>query len=361
MINYMIWPKRLLILFARVQYLVSHTQEILVHLAVKVTMVLRGTLNLIILILIRWTDYKILIHQDKIKFIPHRLERVDMVQVILIPQPEWVDMVVGVGTNMAALCCGGHRTLGHQTHNGHLVCLQPIWDKQMAAIETFCTHSIKTFCTQSIVPSSSSVLVNTKQQEVKSQAASLGDDKNNNNKSFVVVDLKSTCWDSDENKDRRLRQEIVEFSSVLVDAATGHTKSTFHKYVIPTENHVLSEYCKNYNGIEQEAVERRNGAVMLSEALHLQQEWIGKPTNWNAVVVTWGNWDCRTMLKQECSHKKLPIPDYFAQWINLKRPFADKYGNGYWSKSVKEALEATEVLEWEGRDALLDETLLLSP
>ena len=29
----------------------------------------------------------------QIKFIPHRLERVDMVQVILIPQPEWVDMV----------------------------------------------------------------------------------------------------------------------------------------------------------------------------------------------------------------------------------------------------------------------------
>ena len=67
-----------------------------------------------------------------------------------------------------------------------------------------------------------------------------------------------------------------------------------------------------------------------------------------SVVVTWGNWDCRTMLKQECSHKKLPIPDYFAQWINLKTPFADKYSNGYWRKPVKAALEATEVLEWEG-------------
>ena len=52
---------------------------------------------------------------------------------------------------------------------------------------------------------------------------------------------------------RLLRQEIVEFSSVLVDAATGHPKSTFHKYVIPTENHVLSEYCKNYNGINHQA------------------------------------------------------------------------------------------------------------
>ncbi|CAD6215369.1 unnamed protein product [Miscanthus lutarioriparius] len=165
--------------------------------------------------------------------------------------------------------------------------------------------------------------------------ASFGDGKNNNKKSssdqFVVVDLKATCWNRDDNK-YGVSQEIIEFSSVLVDAATGHPmSSTFHEYVIPTEHHELSEFCKNYNGIKQEDVQRGNGAVTLSEALQLHEAWIQENNNGRGggggggggsgsgsgldvnssaavVVVTWGNWDCRTMLKQECLRKDLRIP-----------------------------------------------------
>jgi inhibitor of KinA sporulation pathway (predicted exonuclease) len=107
--------------------------------------------------------------------------------------------------------------------------------------------------------------------------------------------LKATCWDSDENK-------LVEFSSVLVDAATGHPKSTFHKYVIPTENQVLSDYCKNYNGIKQKHVTRRAGAVTLSDqgaedapSLDISRLWRWPERERRGDV---GSWDCRTMLKE---------------------------------------------------------------
>ncbi|XP_044452144.1 uncharacterized exonuclease domain-containing protein At3g15140-like isoform X2 [Triticum aestivum] len=171
---------------------------------------------------------------------------------------------------------------------------------------------------------------------------------------FVVVDFKATCeatcaatCQAGVNSNR---QEIIEFSSILVDAVTGQSVSAFHTYVCPIIHPELSEFCKKYNGILQTEVE---AGVMLSEALQMHQAWLKEVETKNGghlsfTVVTWGTWDCRTMLRQECLFKKVHIPHYFYQWINLKKPFTEKFGNKYWSAPVKTAVDDVG-LNWRGR------------
>lgn len=146
----------------------------------------------------------------------------------------------------------------------------------------------------------------------------------------MVIDLKATCLGLDEKKfywgDRPFEPEIIEFSSVLVDAATGDIKSVFHTYVRPIK-HKLGSFCMDYNGISQEDVEGED-AVMLSEALEAHRAWLednGCGGGSGVVVTTWGDWDCRTLLKQECHRKKLHIPGYLSRWMNLKKPFVETY------------------------------------
>lgn len=162
---------------------------------------------------------------------------------------------------------------------------------------------------------------------------------------FVVVDLKATC-DKGVNINP---QEIIEFSSILVNAVTGQPASTFHTYVCPIIHPELTEFCKEYNGILQTDVE---AGVMLSEALQMHQAWLKEAETKNGgrlsfAIVTWGDSDCRTMLMQECSFKHVTIPYYFYQWINLKKPFAEKFGDNYLLAPVLEAVQEAG-LKWKG-------------
>uniref|UniRef100_A0A453A4T9 Exonuclease domain-containing protein n=1 Tax=Aegilops tauschii subsp. strangulata TaxID=200361 RepID=A0A453A4T9_AEGTS len=162
---------------------------------------------------------------------------------------------------------------------------------------------------------------------------------------FVIVDLKATG----EKGVNINPLEIIEFSSILVDAVTGQQASTFHTYVCPIMHPELSEFCKEYNGILQTNVE---AGVMLSEALQMHQAWLKEAETKNGgslsfAVVTWGDWDCRTILMQECSFKHVTIPYYFYQWINLKKPFAEKFGDNYLLAPVLEAVQAAG-LKWKG-------------
>lgn len=139
-------------------------------------------------------------------------------------------------------------------------------------------------------------------------------------------------------------------SSIFVNAITGESVSTFHTYVTPEIHPKLSEFCKEYNGILQTDVE---AGVKLSEALQIHQAWLKEAETKNGgrlsfAVVTWGDWDCRTMLKQECLFKQVAIPYYFYRWINLKKPFAEVFGDNNSSAPLPEALQAAG-LNWRGR------------
>ncbi|KAF6150075.1 hypothetical protein GIB67_002857 [Kingdonia uniflora] len=158
---------------------------------------------------------------------------------------------------------------------------------------------------------------------------------------FVVIDFEATC-----DKDKKPNpQEIIEFPSVLVNSMNNQIESSFQTYVRPIFHQHLTNFCKDLTGIQQEQVDR---GVLLSEALLMHDKWLEdigvKKTNF--AVVTWGDWDCSTMLESECRFKRIRKPDYFNRWINLRVPFNEVY------RGVRCSLiEAVELacIPWEGR------------
>uniref|UniRef100_A0ACD5Z3S2 Uncharacterized protein n=1 Tax=Avena sativa TaxID=4498 RepID=A0ACD5Z3S2_AVESA len=166
---------------------------------------------------------------------------------------------------------------------------------------------------------------------------------------FLVVDFEATC-----EKDQRIYpQEIIEFPSVLVDGATGRIESAFRRYVRPKHHPVLTQFCRDLTGIRQEDVD---GGVDLGDALWLHDAWLkaatagtgaGAKKGGRLAVVTWGDWDCRTMLESECRFKAIAKPPYFDRWINLRVPFEAMLG-GRGRTNLQEAVCAAG-LEWEGR------------
>ncbi|KQK16243.1 ERI1 exoribonuclease 2 [Brachypodium distachyon] len=165
---------------------------------------------------------------------------------------------------------------------------------------------------------------------------------------LVVIDFEATC-----KKDARIYpQEIIEFPSVLVDGATGRLESAFRRYVRPRHHPVLTQFCRDLTGIQQADVD---GGVDLAEALRLHDAWLeaamaGRP--WakkcgSFAVLTWGDWDCRTMLESECRFKGIAKPPYFDRWINLRVPFEAAFGGGG-RINLQDAVKKAG-LEWEGR------------
>ncbi|KAM3348463.1 hypothetical protein ACQJBY_022004 [Aegilops geniculata] len=164
---------------------------------------------------------------------------------------------------------------------------------------------------------------------------------------FVVVDFEATCV-----KDAQIfPQEIIEFPAVLVDGATCRIESAFRRYVRPKHHPVLTQFCRELTGIRQEDVD---GGVDLGEALWLHDAWLkaatagaGNKRSVRLAVVTWGDWDCRTMLEFECRFKGIEKPSYIDQWINLRVPFQAALGGGG-RVNLQEAVRAAG-LDWEGR------------
>jgi len=158
---------------------------------------------------------------------------------------------------------------------------------------------------------------------------------------FVVIDFEATC----ERNSKIYPQEIIEFPAVLVDAATGGLVASFRTYVKPRHHPRLTAFCSELTGIQQEQVD---GGVDLATALAMHDAWLaaaGASKN-RLAVVTWGDWDCRTMLESECNFKGLTKPAYFDRWINLRIPFEAAFGAG--RRNLQEAVREAG-LQWSGR------------
>ncbi|CAM8892080.1 unnamed protein product [Rhodiola kirilowii] len=158
---------------------------------------------------------------------------------------------------------------------------------------------------------------------------------------FVVIDFEATC-DKDQTPQP---QEIIEFPSVVVNSLTGELEAYFQIYVRPTCNKNLTDFCKDLTGIQQIQVDK---GVTLNEALFMHDKWLEQLgiKNSKFAVVTWSDWDCRVMLESECRFKKILKPTYFNQWINLRVPFREVFGNV--RCNLREAVELAGLV-WQGR------------
>ncbi|KAF0896344.1 hypothetical protein E2562_021879 [Oryza meyeriana var. granulata] len=165
----------------------------------------------------------------------------------------------------------------------------------------------------------------------------------------------------------------VEYSVELIGGAapapvppgaTGEQQAeAFRAYVRPAHHPTLTDYCRELTGIEQADVD---AGVELCEALRAHESWLEPRGVKNAAatamaggggsgfaVVTWGDWDCRTMLEGECRFKGIDDkPDYFDRWINLKVPFEQVFvggGAGHTRRLGLEEAVRTAGLAFEGR------------
>ena len=137
----------------------------------------------------------------------------------------------------------------------------------------------------------------------------------------IVLDFEATCWENNNKKARRC--EIIEFPMMILDCDTLELveNGTFHEYVRPESDAVLSEFCTRLTGITQQTVD---AADTFPGVFKRAQAFLGQHCMFpeNAVFVTVGNWDLEQMLPMQTqAHKQ--IPRLFRQWVNLKKVFAD--------------------------------------
>lgn len=152
---------------------------------------------------------------------------------------------------------------------------------------------------------------------------------------FLVIDFEATC---EQGGKIQPVQEIIEFPVVQIDAKTMSETARFHQYVRPTERPVLTSFCTSLTGILQETVD--NGDP-LNEIMTKFHDWLvtralisaddaTKLCPWT--FVTCGDWDLGVQLPQEANFRRIILPRYFDEWINLKKAFGQ--AKGYFPNSL---------------------------
>lgn len=92
---------------------------------------------------------------------------------------------------------------------------------------------------------------------------------------------------------------------MVVDLKQRKIISTFHEYVTPKFNPILTKFCTELTGITQEMVDKKNDISVTLENL---DKWIfSQPYlhSKNFVFMTCGDWDLANCLRKECREKNI--------------------------------------------------------
>ena len=139
-------------------------------------------------------------------------------------------------------------------------------------------------------------------------------------KYLLVLDFEATC----EKYVLIKPQEIIEFPCVVISTEDWQIKDIFHQYVKPRVHPNLTPFCTDLTGILQEMVEDQ---PYFPEVLSNFSNWIKEGGYFSekgkSAFVTCGDWDLNVMIRSHCATEKLNVPEYFEEWINLKKVFCD--------------------------------------
>ena len=130
---------------------------------------------------------------------------------------------------------------------------------------------------------------------------------------YIIFDLEATCW---LGRPPKGLNEIIEIGAIKVNDY-GEAESKFSKFVKPTINPILSDFCKKLTSISQEDIERsRVYPHVISEFM----DWIGVEDE-PYCLISWGKYDCQ-QLAQDCELHRLDV-----QWLdhhyNLKPAYRE--------------------------------------
>merc|ERR1711953_861176 len=152
-------------------------------------------------------------------------------------------------------------------------------------------------------------------------------------KYLCVLDFEATC----DDKSKVYPQEIIEFPVLLLNTRTRLVEKTFHYYIKPDVNEVLSDFCTELTGITQEIVSQED-TLSLKEVLKRHLEWLmecqlvddsnkvsaGKRLH-SFIYLTCGDWDLKTMLPGQLAYHNIDVPKPLKTWLNIKKEFRNFY------------------------------------
>lgn len=150
---------------------------------------------------------------------------------------------------------------------------------------------------------------------------------------YAVVDFECTC-DLGAWHGTPWVHEIIEFPVSFLNVATGKIDFEFHRYIKPSEHPILTDFCKEFTGIDQRTVDE---AATLDTALRdfwqfLQDRLLVSTREQRGIggrklftIVTDGPHDILRFLQPETLRKGLPFANLWWQWIDLRQAFADWY------------------------------------
>jgi GrpB-like predicted nucleotidyltransferase (UPF0157 family)/inhibitor of KinA sporulation pathway (predicted exonuclease) len=151
---------------------------------------------------------------------------------------------------------------------------------------------------------------------------------------LIVFDLEATCWEKGTAVER---QEVLEIGAVRLDAAFL-TTSEFQRFVRPTQEPTLSDFCVRLTGIRQADVD---AAETFPQVLGSFSDWAGPGP---ARFASWSTYDLR-QLRAECRRHAIPLPPVMENHLDLRQLYSDR--RGVEATTMKRALEL-EGLPLEG-------------
>lgn len=141
---------------------------------------------------------------------------------------------------------------------------------------------------------------------------------------ICVLDFEATCWEGERNDSIR---EIIEFPSILysVDFKNNITKiDEFDKFIKPTINPILSEFCSKLTGITQNTVDC---ADTFDIVYYQHHQWLqGHISDLNKmIIITCGRWDISDILPLEIRRHSLEHYNCYKKYVNIRDDFNTFY------------------------------------
>ncbi|MCZ2100538.1 MAG: exonuclease domain-containing protein [Chitinophagales bacterium] len=148
---------------------------------------------------------------------------------------------------------------------------------------------------------------------------------------YIIFDLEATCW---LGRPPKGVNEIIEIGVVKVNDY-AEIESTFIRFVKPTINPVLSDFCKSLTSITQQQVDR---AKLYPSVIEEFQDWINIDQE-KYTLISWGKYD-KDQLRSDCELHQID-PEWVNHHYNLKPAYSKL-------KSFKTELGLKKAVRLEG-------------
>jgi len=125
---------------------------------------------------------------------------------------------------------------------------------------------------------------------------------------FIIFDLEATCW---MGRPPHGINEIIEIGAVKINDY-GEVDSLFNKFVKPSTNPILSDFCKKLTSISQENIDKASIFPIVIEEF---MDWIGVDEE-PYTLISWGKYD-KDQLSQDCKNHQLET-EWLDHHFNLK-------------------------------------------